>query len=127
MFASGMGTSGEGECCKMVPIYNMASGSPEGLEPEWEEPICHRFIQERFVRPGIKPVLVSGRSMEPTFKDGAVVGVDLNDKRVVSGEAYAVLIPYEGARQLKPSGIWPRPTWRNGPSRARKAGRRMNG
>lgn len=99
----------EKECCVRVPIYSVASAGPGSLEPEWAEPICHRMIQERFIRNGVRPVLVSGRSMEPTLKNGAVVGVDLNDKRVVSGETYAVMIPHEGAvvkrLYLLPTGI----------------------
>lgn len=85
------------EGCVLVPIYNMATAGPGGSEPDWLEPICYRVIQESFVKEGVKGVLVSGRSMEPTMKDGAIVGVDCNDRRLVSGEAYAVLIPDEGA------------------------------
>lgn len=99
----------DGETCEMVPIYNMATAGIGGSEPEWAEPICQRAIQTKFMRPGLRPVMVNGRSMEPTMKDGAVVGVDCNDKRVVSGEAYAVLIPHEGAvikrLYLLPTGV----------------------
>ena len=35
--------------------------------------------------------------MEPSIIDGAVVGVDTQDKNVVSGELYAVWLEYEGA------------------------------
>ena len=35
--------------------------------------------------------------MAPTILDGAIVGVDRNDRQLVSGEIYAVWVPYEGA------------------------------
>lgn len=35
--------------------------------------------------------------MEPSIIDGAVVGVDTQDKKVISGELYAVWLDYEGA------------------------------
>jgi phage repressor protein C with HTH and peptisase S24 domain len=35
--------------------------------------------------------------MEPTILDGAIVGVDRDDRAIVTGYIYAVWIPYEGA------------------------------
>ena len=84
------------DCCRMVDIYNMVEGGP-GAEPEWHEPIDRRAIPADFVKPHIRPVLVRGRSMEPTFKHGAIIGVDQSDKQVIEGEAYAVMLPYSGA------------------------------
>jgi len=35
--------------------------------------------------------------MEPLILDGAYIGIDREDRWVISGEIYAVWIPYEGA------------------------------
>jgi SOS-response transcriptional repressor LexA len=87
---------GHPDGCQMVDIFNMVEGGP-GAEPEWHEPIDRRAIPTGFLKPHIRPVLVRGRSMEPTFKNGAIIGIDQNDKHVIEGEAYAVVLPYSGA------------------------------
>lgn len=84
------------DLCRAVELYHMVSAGP-GSEPEWSEPVGTEVIPVRLLAPSIKPVLVKGRSMEPAIMDKAVIGVDTSDKRVVSGEVYAVLLPYEGA------------------------------
>ena len=86
----------ENDGCRRVDIFNMVSGGP-GAEPVWYEPIDCRSIPVNLLKANIRAVLVRGRSMEPTFKNGAIIGVDQSDKRVVSGEAYAVMLDYEGA------------------------------
>lgn len=88
--------SEEFETCIKVDIYNMVDAG-DGAVPEWHEPIDHRLIPSRYIKPGIKAVLVRGRSMEPTFKNKAVIGVNEHDKQVIEGEVYAVLLPYSGA------------------------------
>jgi SOS-response transcriptional repressor LexA len=85
-----------GDPCRMVDIYNMVQAG-DGATPEWHEPVDRRAIPTSYLKNGIRPVLVRGRSMEPTFKNGAIIGVNECDKQVVGGEAYAVLMPYEGA------------------------------
>lgn len=82
--------------CPMVDIYNMVEGGV-GAEPEWHEPIDRRAIPAGFLKPHIRAVLVRGRSMEPTFKNGAIIGIDQNDRQVIEGEAYAIVLPYSGA------------------------------
>ena len=84
------------EECRHVDIYNMVEAG-SGAIPEWHEPVDRRAIPTRYLSKGVRPVLVRGRSMEPTFKNGAIIGVNENDKQVIGGEAYAVLLPYEGA------------------------------
>lgn len=97
-----------GEACLTVDIFNMVSGG-DGAVPEWHEPIDRRAIPTRYLKTGVRPVLVRGRSMEPTFKNGAIIGVNENDKQVIEGEAYAVMLPYSGAAvkrlYLLPDGI----------------------
>lgn len=84
------------DTCPMVNIYNMVEGGA-GAEPEWHEPIDRRAIPAGFLKPHVRPVLVRGRSMEPTFKNGAIIGIDQNDRQVIEGEAYAIILPYSGA------------------------------
>ena len=82
--------------CTVVDIYNMVEGGT-GTEPEWHEPIDRCAIPTVLLKNGIRPVLVRGRSMEPTFKNGAIIGVNEKDKQVIEGEAYAVVLPYSGS------------------------------
>ena len=84
------------EACRIVEIFNMVEGGP-GAEPEWHEPIDKRSIPTGFLKPHVRAVLVRGRSMEPTFKHGAIIGIDKNDRQVIEGEAYAIVLPYSGA------------------------------
>ena len=90
------GEESAGTGCSTVDIYNMVSAG-NGAEPEWHEPIDTRIIPTSLMKAGVRPVLVRGRSMEPTFKNGAIIGINESDKQVIGGEAYAVLLPYEGA------------------------------
>jgi phage repressor protein C with HTH and peptisase S24 domain len=84
------------DSCQIVDIYNMVSAGP-GAVPEWDEPVDRRSIPANLVKKGTRAVLVRGRSMEPAIRNGAIIGVDLSDKRVVEGEVYAVLLPLHGA------------------------------
>ena len=45
---------------------------------------------------GIKVFHLDSTSMEPHLRKGAHIGVDTTQKQVVSGELYAVRLPYEG-------------------------------
>lgn len=70
------------------------AGAPHSLVTQ--EPVDAIFLPQKFLKPSIVPIKISGRSMEPIIYDGAFVGVDREDRRVVSGEVYAVSLPYEG-------------------------------
>lgn len=91
--------------CHTVEIFNMVEGG-NGAEPEWHEPVDRRSIPAGFLKAHIRPVLVRGRSMEPTFKNGAIIGIDQSDKQVIEGEAYAVVLPYSGAAVKR---LYPQP------------------
>lgn len=86
----------ENTACETVDIYSMVEAGV-GAEPEWHEPVDRQAIPSKLLRVSIKPVLVRGRSMEPSIMDGAIIGVDLQDKQVVEGEVYAIMLPYVGA------------------------------
>ena len=45
---------------------------------------------------GVKVFLLDSTGMEPLLRKGAHIGVDTNQKQIVSGELYAVNLPYEG-------------------------------
>ena len=79
-----------------IDVYTLA-GAGEAKELTDYEPIETVIAPARFKKPSIYPVKVRGKSMECTISDGAIVGVDSADKQVVSGEIYAVWLPYEGA------------------------------
>lgn len=79
-----------------LQVYALAgAGHPNSLLDT--EPVAQIAVPKDFYRPSIVPVQIRGRSMEETIMDGAIVGVDREDKWVVSGEIYAVWMPYEGA------------------------------
>lgn len=84
------------DTCQVVDIFNMVSAGP-GAVPDWEDPIDRRSIPANLLKKDTRAVLVRGRSMEPAIRNGAIIGVDLSDKRVVEGEVYAVLLPLHGA------------------------------
>jgi len=79
-----------------VGVYAFAgAGGP--MELFEHEPIQTIDIPQHWIKPELQAVLIRGRSMEPSIIDGAVVGVDTQDKKVISGELYAVWLDYEGA------------------------------
>ena len=79
-----------------VGVYAFAgAGGP--MELFEHEPIQTIDIPQHWIKPELQAVLIRGRSMEPSIIDGAVVGVDTQDKKVISGELYAVWLEYEGA------------------------------
>ena len=79
-----------------VGVYAFAgAGGP--IELFEYDPIQTIDIPKHWLKPNMQSVLIRGRSMEPTIRDGAVVGVDTDSKQVVSGELYAIWLEYEGA------------------------------
>lgn len=81
---------------KRVDVYHMAgAGNPVSLIGG--EPIDTIYIMKRLLANHIVVVKVRGHSMEPSIMSGAYVGVDTNDKNVISGEIYAIWIHGEGA------------------------------
>jgi transcriptional regulator with XRE-family HTH domain len=77
-----------------VDMFTLVSiGNPtKSLEhPEYSD-----FLPREFFKPSIKPINVSGHSMEPTIFNGAYVGVDTDEKQIISGEIYALRLQHEG-------------------------------
>jgi phage repressor protein C with HTH and peptisase S24 domain len=59
-------------------------------------PIGQITVSKDYDGPNIQVIQIRGNSMEPTYMDGAHVGVDITSREVISGQAYAVYIPHEG-------------------------------
>jgi phage repressor protein C with HTH and peptisase S24 domain len=77
-------------------VYYLAGGGVPQELTEYD-PISSICLPEQYLKPSIVPIKISGRSMEPVIYNNAFVGVATEEKRVISGEIYAVWLPYEGA------------------------------
>jgi phage repressor protein C with HTH and peptisase S24 domain len=78
-----------------LKVYAM-TGAGSALDAISPEAIAEIIVPKEFHRPSIKPVQVRGESMQDTIREGAYVGIDTDDKKVVSGKIYAIWLPYEG-------------------------------
>ena len=92
----GSGSNVEPLDMQLVPVevYSLAgAGGPMALTEH--EPLADRaYVPSKWQRPSVVAVKVRGRSMEPGIMDGAVVGIDIEDRQVISGKVYAVWIDY---------------------------------
>lgn len=80
---------------RVVPVHTAAAGGP-AME-RWEpEAICQVCIPLTYYRESILIVQIEGRSMEPEIRSGAFVGLDTDQRDLVTGEKYGVRVPYEG-------------------------------
>lgn len=80
--------------CKSVKLYLSGGGQ---TPTEWDaESIGDICIPTAYYRPSLAVIKMDGSSMEPFIRNGAVVGIDKDKKSVVSGEVFAVHVPFEG-------------------------------
>lgn len=79
-----------------IDIYEMAGAGDPQLSSG--EVVISVTLPTDFTKSGIVPVFVKGDSMNPILLNGAIVGVDTNDKNVISGKMYAVWLDDEGAQ-----------------------------
>lgn len=78
-----------------MPVRALAgAGNPCDLEQL--TPIGHITIEADYDGPNIVALQIRGNSMEPNIMNGAHVGVDRTDREIISGQLYAIYIPYEG-------------------------------
>ena len=78
-----------------IPVRAMAgAGDPFCIDQL--EPIGYITVDKDYDGPNIQVIKIRGTSMEPTYMDGAHVGVDITAKEIISGQAYAVFMPHEG-------------------------------
>ncbi len=86
----------KGTSTEIGHVYSLAgAGAPKALTEY--DPIESIVLPKELVKPNIALIKVAGDSMLPTIWKDAIVGVDTKDKKLVSGEIYAIWIPYEGA------------------------------
>ena len=82
---------------KTIPVYSYA-GAGKFIDLTEIEPIDTLVIPREYaVNGSVAVVKVIGRSMEPTIMEGAYIGIDKDSKIFISGNIYAVYLPYEGA------------------------------
>lgn len=79
-----------------IDVYTMA-GAGGGRDLENYEPIDSIILPSSFDNPSLVAIKIRGESMEPTIYDGAIVGIDREDRQIINGKVYAVWIPYEGS------------------------------
>ncbi|MBQ4132533.1 MAG: helix-turn-helix domain-containing protein [Desulfovibrionaceae bacterium] len=79
----------------VVTVYSM-HGANMTEAPGEPDVIGKLSIPQSFFAPGIQVFKVDTAGMEPLVCKGAYIGIDTNQKNVVSGEIFAVHIPFEG-------------------------------
>jgi phage repressor protein C with HTH and peptisase S24 domain len=65
-------------------------------DPEGCEKVDSFCVPKEFDGEGLLVVRMAGTNMEPLIRRDALVGIDLNRKKVISGEIYGLVLPYEG-------------------------------
>lgn len=93
----------------LVNVYSMqpCTNNPHpGKEPATFKVVGKLNIPLSLTGKAIKTFLLDTTGMEPLLRKGAHIGVDTHQKQVVSGELYAVTLPYEGVgiRRIFPNG-----------------------
>ncbi|MBW7957108.1 MAG: helix-turn-helix domain-containing protein [Deltaproteobacteria bacterium] len=78
-----------------VNIYDPATAGPPREFPA-TDPIGSIMVPSADCAPGTAAVKVLGDGMRPSILDGTVAGVHTGDKRVTSGNIYAVWLDFEG-------------------------------
>ena len=79
----------------VVTVYSM-HGADMGDEPCDPEVIGKLSIPQSFFASGIQVFKVDTAGMEPLVYKGAYVGIDTGQQNIVSGEIFAIHIPFEG-------------------------------
>lgn len=78
-----------------VKVYDISSARGPKDFPG-NEPTGAAFVPKADYERGPIAVRIKGDSMRPNILDGATVGVDVRDRRLVSGDLYAIWLNYEG-------------------------------
>jgi len=78
-----------------VKLYDISSaGGPKDFPGG--EPVGSAFIPKADYERGRVAIRLKGESMSPNLLDGATVGIDVGDRRLVSGGLYAIWLNFEG-------------------------------
>lgn len=80
---------------RIINVSSMAGAENESgiWKPDF---VAQLAIPETFYKPTILAIKVEGSAMEPLVRRGSFVGLDAEQKRVLSGELYGVFVPHEG-------------------------------
>ncbi len=82
---------------EIVSVYSMQHWPDADANPTAGPKIVGKLsVPLSFATPGTKVFQLDSTGMEPLIRKGAFVGVDTTQKLAVSGELYAVRLPYEG-------------------------------
>lgn len=73
------------------------AGAGNPVDPEQSVTLNHVLIPKKLRSKSIIALRIKGDSMYPTILDGAIIGVDIQDKEIVSGGIYCLNVPFEGA------------------------------
>lgn len=82
------------EGMRLVKVYSMSGF--DGEVPERSDSEGSFCVPEEFDNPELVVFKMAGSNMEPLIRRGALVGVDRGDTRIISGELYGLVLPYEG-------------------------------
>lgn len=83
------------EAPQYVPVYSMSGEAAH--DGSWNKVVVQQLcISPEFNIPSLMVVKMEGTSMEPFLRAGAYVGLDTEKRSVLSGEVYAVQIPFGG-------------------------------
>ena len=80
---------------RTVTVFSM-QGEEEGQKGWKPRKVAKLNIPLSLAKPSIMVVRVDSSAMEPLLRRGAYVGVDTDHKTVLSGELFAVYVPFEG-------------------------------
>ncbi|MBI2412251.1 MAG: helix-turn-helix transcriptional regulator [Deltaproteobacteria bacterium] len=84
-----------GEHFVCVKVYDMLSaGGPDNFPGT--DPMDSVMVPKKDYVKGPLALRVRGEAMAPNIHHDATVGVDVNDKRLISGDIYAVWLNFEG-------------------------------
>lgn len=91
-------SSGYGKSPARGRVVNVSSMVGANTEDGCWQPdfIAQLAIPETFYRPTLLALRVEGSGMEPIIRRGAYVGLDTEQRRILSGELYGVHVPHEG-------------------------------
>ena len=80
----------------VVDVYDMACAYTDE-DPRPALSVAGRVpLPQAFLRPSLQVLRLRGRAMEPLLREGAYIGVDMEDPAPVSGRTYALFAPLEG-------------------------------
>lgn len=80
----------------VVDVYDMACVYTDEV-PRPALSVSGRVpLPQAFLRPSLQVLRLRGQAMEPLLREGAYIGVDVEDLAPVSGRTYALFAPLEG-------------------------------